>query len=287
MTSRARRGGLEVIALLALLAIGCGGRVTRSPVVAVAPAEGELPPVSSDRQFKSARFSPDGSFIAFHALVGGNRDIVGVMRPDGSEQRELATTQTPLTSVAWSPDGKIIYFTSSKGIESVDPAGGTQTTIAAATDATDLDVSSDGAILLWAKNGGTLQSLRRNVQGATPKEEAHRGTCPRFDENGAVTGYVYVGVDGSSHPLQRDILGTTGPSGGVTLDLGPLASVSVLGKDNYVVTSAAGIERVGQDSTRTVLRPGSGMTRVDATADGHWILYLVSDKPSVFVMSSF
>ena len=278
--------GARPVALVLALLGGCGERLGRSALVATAPMAGELLPVSRDHQFKSARFSPDGTLIAFHALVGSDRDIVGFMRPDGSDPQELASTQSPLSSVAWSPDGKTLYFTSSRGIEQVDPVSKVASLVTAAFDATDLDVSADGAQLLWVKDGSTLQSLQRNQPGATPRDETHRGTHPRFDENGATPGYVYVGLSGAAHPLQRDILGTTGPSGGVTLDLGPLASVSVLGKDHYVVSSTAGIERLSQDGTRSVIREGSGMSRVDATADGHWILYLMTDKPSLFVMGS-
>ncbi len=270
---------------LMVLLSACGGRVEKA-LVAVAPEEGEVRPANADRQFKSARFSPDGTFIAFHALDANTKEVVGFMRPDGAEQKVLADPQTALASVAWSPDGKTLYFTSTTGIQAADPTSGTITKVADAVDATDLDVSEDGTALLWVKNGSTLQSLRRNVAGATPVVESHQGTSPRFDSNGAVPGYVYVASTANGHPLQRDILGTKGPSGGVTLDLGPLASVSVLGADHYVVSSAAGIERVAQDGTRAVLRTGTGLGHVDATRDGKWVLYLQSDSPNVFVMAS-
>ena len=46
-----------------------------------------------------------------------------------------------------------------------------------------------------------------------------------------------------AHPLERDILGSGGRSGYVTMDLGAFPSVSVLGLNEYVITSATGIER--------------------------------------------
>ena len=272
-------------AVLWLVAFGCGQRTVHVGLVPAAPGAGELVP-DPEWAFKSGRFSPDVSQIAFHALVNGTDDIAGVMKSDGTEPRQLAVTHSPLTSVAWSPDGRQLYFTSSTGIESVDPQGtGLPTLVTESTDATDLDVSSDGAALLWVKSDGSLHSLQRNQSGATAKEEAHHGSDPRFDENGAVPGYVYVGVSPTGHPLQRDILGTTGPSGNVTSDLGPLASVSVLGKDRYVVTSGVGIERVTQDGMRTVLLTRTGTMEVDASVDGKRILYLVSGKGSLFVMN--
>jgi dipeptidyl aminopeptidase/acylaminoacyl peptidase len=268
-----------------LLLTACGGKVTHPGVVATAPAEGEVLP-DSGRVFRSARFAPDGSYIAFHALDDGTKEVVGVMRPDGNEAKVLATTDTPLTSVAWSPDGKTLFFTTSSTVEAVDPVSGTRQKLTDAPSPTDLDVSLDDAVLLWVKNGSTVQSLKRNVAGATPVDETHQGTSPRFDGNGALYGYAYVGFDGTKRPLLRDFLGGRGASGGVTLDLGPLASVSALGRELYVVTSTAGVEQVSQTGERTVLRPGSGFTRVDATPDGKWVLYLEDGKASLFVFRS-
>lgn len=272
-------------ALLVLVMTACGGKVSHSDVVATVPREGEVPPTSG-RVFKSARFAPDGAFIAFHALDDGAKDVVGVMRPDGNEATVLATTDTPLTSVAWSPDGKTLFFTTASTVEAIDPVSLTRQKLADAPEPTDLDVSLDDAVLLWVKNGSTVQSLKRNVAGATPVDETHQGTSPRFDGNGALYGYAYVGFDGTKRPLLRDFLGGRGASGGVTLDLGPWASVSALGRELYVVTSAAGVEQVSQTGERTVLRAGSGFTRVDATPDGKWVLYLEDGKASLFVFRS-
>lgn len=276
------RLSLVVLCAVLLALTACGGKVK---VVATAPEEGEvLPP--SGRVFKSARFSPDGAFIGFHALDDGTKDVVGVMRPDGQEAKVLATTNTPLSTVAWSPDGKTLYFTGQDVVQAADPTSGTTLKVCDAPGATDLDVSADGAVLLWVKDGSTVQSLKRNVTGATPHDETHKGTSPRFDGNGAVYGYVYVGVSGTARPLQRDLLGSIGPSGGVTLDLGPLASASALGKEQYVVTSTAGVEQVTQSGQRTVLKAGAGFTRVDATPDGKWVLYVVDGQASLFVFRS-
>ncbi len=263
----------------------CGGKVSRSEVVATAPAEGEVRPTAG-RVFKSARFAPDGSYLAFHAVDDGSKHVVGVMRPDGNEARVLATTDTPLTSVAWSPDGKSLFFTTATTVEVIDPVSGTRQKVTDAPEPTDLDVSLDDAVLMWVKNGSTVQSLKRNVSGATPQDETHRGTSPRFDGNGALYGYAYVGFDGANRPLQRDFIGGRGPSGGVTLGLGPLASVSALGREQYVVSSTSGIEQVSQDGHRAVLRAGAGFTRVDATPDGKWVLYLVDGQASLFVFRS-
>jgi dipeptidyl aminopeptidase/acylaminoacyl peptidase len=242
----------------------------------------------SNEEFKSARFSPDGTHIAFHSVIAGTRDIVGIMKTDATEKMELATTNSPITSVAWSPDGKFIYFTSDTGIEEIAPNGaGGVTHVTDALDATELDVSADGAALLWIKTPDTLVSLQRNQTGATAKEEMHHGRYPRFDENGAVPGFVYVGENGTEHPLQIDILGTGGKSGFVTMDLGAFPSVSVLSLDVFVITSMAGIERVTQGGMRSPISSEKKAMNVDASADGKHVVYVVSDAPGLNIASGF
>lgn len=251
-----------------------------------APGIDELQP-DPKQEFKSGRFAPDGGQIAFHALNDGTRDVIGTMNIDGTALQELTTTDSTISSVAYSPDGKFIYFTSIAGIEQISVSGGTPTHVTDAVGATELDVSADGAALIWVKSGNVLQSLRRNKPNPVATEEAHHGRYPRFDENGAVPGFAYVGLDGVGHPLQRDILGSGGLSGYVTMDLGAFPSVSVLGSNTYVITSPAGIERVTQQGARSPISDEKAAINVDASRDGLHVLYVVSGKTSLFVASGF
>jgi len=279
---------LRITSLAALLlTFGCDtSRIRHVPPTPNAPGIDEIAP-DPKQEFKSGRFSPDSTKIAFHALMDGTRDVVGIIDLDGTHMTELATTSSPLSSVAWSPDGKFIYFTSSAGIEQVSAGGGTPSHVTDAVEATEIDVSADGAALLWVKSGNLLESLKRNVPVPMAAEEAHHGHYPRFDENGGVRGFVYVGLDVPGNPLQRDIIGAGGQSGYVTMGLGAFPSVSVLGKEQYVITSPAGIERVTQQGERTPLSDEKNAMNIDASLDGKHVVYVVSGKSSLFVASGF
>ncbi len=95
-----------VVAVLSLMACNTS-RLVHVPPTANAPGVDELMP-DPDQVFKSGRFSPDGGQIAFHALIGGTRDVVGVMNRDGTDLKQLTDSHSTTTSVAWAPDGTFI-----------------------------------------------------------------------------------------------------------------------------------------------------------------------------------
>jgi len=67
----------------------------------------------------SARFSPDGNWIAFSSNRMGNDDV-WVVSPDGGEPRQLTFHTTGDTVLGWTPDGAGVLFATSRG---ADPWG--------------------------------------------------------------------------------------------------------------------------------------------------------------------
>lgn len=57
---------------------------------------------------QNAKFSPDGSQLAFTASYDGNPDVY-VMPSEGGEPKRLTYSPEPDSVVGWSPDGKVLY----------------------------------------------------------------------------------------------------------------------------------------------------------------------------------
>jgi Tol biopolymer transport system component len=69
----------------------------------------------------AARFSPDGTQIAFASTVGFTRQIL-VMRADGTDVRQLTNDENDNFDPAWSPDGASLAFSSRRA--DTDPLAG-------------------------------------------------------------------------------------------------------------------------------------------------------------------
>lgn len=128
---------------------------------------GELTPVAPHPGYDSdARWSPDGSHIAFHSDRHGSERYdtdVYVVRADGSELRRL--TRQGGSYPAWSPDGsRIVYVAAVDGdrelwLVSADGGSATRLTRAPGDDQ-DPSWSPDGtAILFSSRRYGTSQEL--------------------------------------------------------------------------------------------------------------------------------
>ncbi len=75
-----------------------------------------LAPFSSKRDVFNASWSPDGSRIVFELASRGQSDLA-VMKPDGTGLRRLTRTRALETNPVWSPDGRLIAFTSDRHVK--------------------------------------------------------------------------------------------------------------------------------------------------------------------------
>jgi eukaryotic-like serine/threonine-protein kinase len=119
-----------------------------------------VPPWKANGWDTQPRFSPDGRKIAFSARIsnGGPYGELAVDDLDSGNPRLLTHDNALALSPAWSPDGRFIYFASSRGgtinIWKIASTGGMPVQITAGEgDDADLDVSKDGKEVVF----GTLR----------------------------------------------------------------------------------------------------------------------------------
>jgi eukaryotic-like serine/threonine-protein kinase len=85
-------------------------------------AAGERPQAQTSRGplgISEMRYSPDGRWLAFHAVdsIGRAIFVIDVTRTDGRDAEWIPATTEPAISdatVAWSPDGTLLYFVSNR-----------------------------------------------------------------------------------------------------------------------------------------------------------------------------
>ena len=97
-------------------------------------------------RYGSPAWSPRGDLIAFTKIDGGLFHI-GVMRPDGSDER-LLTRSTLDEAPTWSPNGRVIVFsredyrTDRSRLFSIDVTGYNEREVPTPLDASDADWSN-------------------------------------------------------------------------------------------------------------------------------------------------
>ena len=94
-------------------------------------------------RYGSPAWSPRGDLIAFMVIKGGKFSI-GVMRPDGSDER-LITRSNLDESPTWAPNGRVIMFSRQTGsrrrLFTIDASGYNEREVSTPTDASDPDWS--------------------------------------------------------------------------------------------------------------------------------------------------
>jgi Tol biopolymer transport system component len=182
----------------------------------------EFPPgevlVETNGWISNAHFSPDGERVGFisHPAIGDDRGHVAVLEL-GGEPRRLTPVWSSSSGLAWSPDGKEIWFTAGergtiRALHAVDLTGTHRVVTRAPANLLLHDIAADGLVLMTRDNGV------RGLSGLAPGETEERtlswldwsypddlsadGTTLLFEEQGegGGPGYsVYLrGTDGTA-----------------------------------------------------------------------------------------
>lgn len=121
------------------------------------------------------RFSPDGREIAFLVLSNGPYGDLGVLDPQSGTVRALTSSHALSLSPAWSPDGRSIYFASSRSgtvnIWKIPAAGGEARQITEGQgDDAQLDVSPGGHQIVFSTWRESIHLARLDLT-AKPGEQ--------------------------------------------------------------------------------------------------------------------
>jgi Tol biopolymer transport system component len=131
------------------------------------------------------RFSPDGAWIAYSSSSLTRFPCIRLMRPDGSEDHELARRNSG-SSLSWTPDGRGIVFdeieifrlfATYSDLRVVDVASGAVTPLTHGLRARDPDVGPDGRIVFvrQTSEGSELALMGPDGSGLTTLVEPRAG----------------------------------------------------------------------------------------------------------------
>jgi Tol biopolymer transport system component len=193
------------------------------------------------------RFSPDGERIAFadhQVYADDNGDIALVDR--AGRKRTLATGMTGVRGIAWSPDGREVWFTANNIpyagdlLRAVALDGRTRPLLSIPTDGKLLDVARDGRVLL------ETEAVARHIE-------------------------AWFGTETQPHDLtlfDQSIGSVVSPDG---------RSVLITDQGSFTGTSyATYLRRLDQPEA---VKLGDGQAQ-DFSPDGRWALSLINGPPS-------
>jgi WD40 repeat protein len=149
--------------------------------------------------FSGVRFSPNGRLLAFEQHMTNGIGYVVIMNLADKSTRTSAV-YPDLAGLAWSPDGKEIWFTAAKtgiirGIHAMNTAGRERLVYVAPVQLTLQDISKNGDVLVVRNFDSSIISVD-HLRGQTPASE--------------IPGYDWPVLGDLSNDGQRIVFGESG-----------------------------------------------------------------------------
>lgn len=260
---------MRILGLVAIAALAaCGGDDG---------AGGDVRTVHASGALWGARFSPDGSRLA---VAFGPDDKLGTIDLASGALTELADNTSYLTGTAWAADGSGVYYNGSGGVYLVHPGDALPEQVNDAFASLGLDAAfgAAGARLVYGINGTDAELY--DVATQTPRGLGRSCQAVRFAPDGRELACVSNG----------DLVlidATTLAAGAPVVSGLPF----IVGLDWYadgqhlVVTTDAGLERIGRDGSRGVLVDTFAAIEVDLAPDDKSVVFATNGSPDLSIVS--
>lgn len=154
-----------------------------------------------------ALFSPDGNTI-FIAIQ--DKNIIIQYDPDTGEEKNIAEFTGYINSMAFSPDGSQLAFTTDEGLWSVNTDGASPTKLADIRGATQPRWSPDGTIIVFQNGSGLF--------GVMPADASQAPIFISLPEGCGVSGAGWW-VAGQTELVQADLAGQPSAGEARTIDI--------------------------------------------------------------------
>jgi DNA-binding SARP family transcriptional activator len=214
---------------------------------------------SAERSIREARWSPDGTRIAWVAQVGAkHQQDVFVSRADGSGMENLTQNAAEDYHISWSSDGNLLAFTSDRSgnpdLFAIEFEGASRRL----WTLTRGQYPEDHAVFSPDDRYVAFQSTR-DSDAAVYVMPALGGTITRVTPSKRQ--YSLAGWRGRANPVYVDRFRIIGPS---SMSLGDSTAISLLGVDR------GGTAHILTDATLSLLDPSvADLTPVDTEAGAH------------------